>query len=62
MVNQDQLPIELECFLLKWGFFERDRAPGAIKHQQITKPKKQNKGVPESVAWTPSYQGEQPPF
>jgi hypothetical protein len=51
----EQLPIELECFLLKHGFFEIDQVPGVrsqvpVKRQQ------------ESQGWKPAYEGDDPPF
>lgn len=57
-----ELPIELECFLLKYGFFERDRAPNYIPHTRVSKPKTKRKLPSKSQGWTPSFEGEQPPF
>jgi len=57
----EQLPIELDCFLMTWGLFERDRAPGAVRHTRIAHPKK-NEHRMLSVGWKPSFDGEEPPF
>ena len=54
----EQLPIELECFLLKYGFFEREHAPGRRAHAPVHIPER----VEEYKAWRPSYEGEDPPF
>lgn len=57
----EQLPIELECFLMTWGFFESERGPGYKPHAPVyiaperTDPR-------ESIGWMPSYPGEEPPF
>lgn len=55
------LPIELECFLLKYGFFEREHAPGYKAHTPvyIAEPKTDPRDV---RGWTPSFKGEEPPF
>lgn len=50
-----ELPIELECWLLKWGILpdeHRTRKPDIIWPEK--------KEVYQ--AWKPSYDGEQPPF
>lgn len=52
------LPIELECFLLKYGFFESERAPGSKAHAPVHIPER----MEEYKAWTPSFKGEEPPF
>lgn len=49
-MNQ-QLPIELECFLLKYGFFELDSIHTESKVIQM-----------KPTGWTPSYENEEPPF
>jgi len=59
MQTTEQLPIELECFLIKYGFFEPTRAPGSKRNSDVY--------IPEPVkdvfkAWKPSYPGEEPPF
>jgi len=55
-VIAEELPIELECFLLKYGFFERQHAPGRNAPVYIAEPKE------EYVAWKPSFDGEEPTF
>lgn len=56
----EQLPIELECFLLKYGFFENDKAPGSHLHAQVRHPTPKREDV--AVGWKPSFKGEEPPF
>jgi len=54
----NELPIELECFLIKYGFFESDRVPGRRAHAPVHIPEPKE----VYVAWKPSYPGEEPPF
>lgn len=55
------LPIELECFLLKYGFFEREHVPGRKAHAPVyIKPQEEDPRA--ARGWTPSYDGEDPPF
>lgn len=57
----EQLPIELECFLMTWGFNERDRPIGAKRHVPVAI--KSDEEDPRAVrGWTPSFEGEEPPF
>lgn len=60
MQTTTELPIELECFLLKYGFFEKEHAPGYKPHAPYTPPRKQVKLV--SAGWYPAFKGEEPPF
>lgn len=53
---EEQLPIELECFLLKYGFFEVEHMPMRNAHVHIPELKE------EYIAWKPSSPGEEPPF
>ena len=53
-----QLPIELECFLIRNGFFEREHAPGYKAHAPVAWPVKTER----PMGWTPSVKGEEPPF
>lgn len=55
-MKQDELPIELECFLIRYGFFENTKSKGKNTPVFIAEP------VEEYKAWTPSYPGEDPPF
>lgn len=59
MQTTNELPIELECFLIKYGFFEPTRAPGSRRHSDVHIPQKV---ADEYKAWKPSYPGEEPPF
>jgi hypothetical protein len=57
----EQLPIQLECFLMTYGFFENDKAPGSHLHAQVKHPKIVSRD-PKPTGWTPSFKGEEPPF
>lgn len=56
----EDLPIQLECFLMTYGFFENDKAPGSHLHAQVKHPTP--KPEIQSVGWMPSFKGEEPPF
>ena len=56
----EQLPIQLDCFLMTWGFFENDKMPGAELHAPGHTPAE--KGYPKPSGWMPSFKGEEPPF
>lgn len=56
----EQLPIQLDCFLMTWGFFENDKMPGAELHAPVHTPVE--KGYPKPSGWMPSFRGEDPPF
>jgi hypothetical protein len=58
ILGDDQLPAEIDFYLISLGFHKSDREPGHKRHAQvaIAKPKETYK------AWTPSYAGEEPPF
>ena len=56
-MQQDELPIELECFLIRYGFFESTKSKGSNAPVFIAEPKEE-----PYKAWTPSYAGEDPPF
>ena len=53
------IPIELECWLLKHGFFEKDKGPSL--HAEVAWPDKPDDKM-ESKGWKPSFEGEEPPF
>lgn len=55
----EDLPIELECFLLKYGFFENDKMPGAHLHAPV---KIKEKQPVQATGWVPEYDGQPPPF
>ena len=59
----EQLPIQLDCFLMTYGFFENDKAPGSHLHAQFRQPihKKRLQSL-VSEGWKPSFKGEEPPF
>jgi hypothetical protein len=56
----NDLPIELECFLIKYGFFEKEHAPGYKAHTPVFI--KQEEDIRSQRGWTPAYPGEEPPF
>ena len=57
----EQLPIQLDCFLMTWGFFENDKMPGAQLHAPVHV--KEDKPAPWiATGWMPSYKGEECPF
>jgi|TARA_B110000858_G_C17677001_1_gene414684 hypothetical protein len=61
----EELPIELECFLLKFGMLDEDHRPH--KAPDIVHPPKESDHVRAvrtgiGMGWTPSFDGEQPPF
>lgn len=56
--GSDELPIEIECFLLNMGFLKATRPPGYKPTSQVHIPEETKK----YRAWKPSYHGEEPPF
>ena len=54
-----ELPIELECWLLKWGILPREHLPG---NPDIVWPVIKEDYRKVSKGWKPSYEGEEPPF
>lgn len=56
---EQELPIELECWLLRHGILPKDFTKSKpdvvwpIKKEELTK---------VSKGWKPSYEGEEPPF
>jgi hypothetical protein len=55
---EQELPIELECWLIRHGILETNKAPGAGSHAPIYMEDEE----PPFEAWKPSYLGEEPPF
>ncbi len=53
-----EIPIELECWMLKWGVLPKEHLPG--KPDIVWPEKKENPF--DYQAWKPSYDGEEPPF
>jgi hypothetical protein len=52
-LNTD-IPIELECWMLKWGIMPKEHLPSK---PDIVWPEKKE----VYQAWKPSYDGEEPP-
>jgi hypothetical protein len=59
MNNNQELPIELECWLIRHGILESEYAPGAHRHAPIARPRNGNTPAP---AWKPEFAGQEPPF
>tara|TARA_R110000868_G_scaffold366332_1_gene629259 strand:+ start:253 stop:441 length:189 start_codon:yes stop_codon:yes gene_type:complete len=59
---EEELPIELDCFMMTWGLYKTDRVAGYKPHSHAPyrHPKKNIQVV--SVGWKPSHKGDQPPF
>lgn len=57
-VNDDeQLPIELECWMLQWGILDREDV--FSMDNRVTSPKRD---TTISHGWKPSFKGEEPPY
>lgn len=54
----EEIPIELDCWMLKWGVLPREHISAK---PDIVWPKKLDDRL-ESKGWMPSYEGEEPPF
>lgn len=61
MQTTEELPIAIECFLLKYGFFESEWAPGSKRNAPVAVIKEKDDRM-KSKGWMPSYDGEDPPF
>ena len=67
MQTTEELPIELECWMLKHGIMESERSPGFTSHAKVTQPKEESehaKAVRTGVSssWRPIFSGQEPPF
>lgn len=56
----EDIPFDLEMFLITHGFYESERPPNYVAHGKITRPKVKKREYPKQ--WTPSYYNEEPPF
>lgn len=56
------LPIELDCFLIKWGFLEPQWAAGSQRHAPVHIAEPVVDDIRSVRGWVPSYAGEEPPF
>ena len=59
MAEVDEIPIELECWMLKWGELPREHLPSK---PDIVWPEIKEDLTKVSKGWKPSYEGEEPPF
>lgn len=58
LMTSDELPAEIDLWLMSLGFYEPTRSPGSKSHAPIYKPKV----IEEYVAWKPTSIDDQPPF
>jgi len=59
----DTVPIELECWMLKWGILStEDRYSIYGSNADVVWPKVKEDLTKVSQGWKPSYDGEEPPF
>ena len=63
-MRNEQLPIELECFLLKWGILPREHR---TSKPDVVWPEKESAHAHAvrtgtSMGWLPSVAGQEPPF
>ena len=67
MQTTEELPIELECWLIRHGIMEPTRAPGFVSHGAAAQPKQESehaKAVSTGIGmgWKPEFAGQEPPF
>lgn len=60
----EEIPIELECFMLKWGILPKEHIPAKpdIVWPKEETPEEYAVRTGTSMGWKPSYEGEEPPF
>jgi hypothetical protein len=59
-----EIPIELECWMLKWGILPKEHL---TPKPDIVWPEKESEHAHAvrtgtSMSWMPSFEGEEPPF
>lgn len=59
ILGDEHLPGAIDFYLISLGFYKSDRASGTKRNAKVSIPKKKQ---PDYVAWTPSFDGEEPPF
>lgn len=59
---EDDIPNELEWFLIRHGFFKSEYAPTYVKHTVVARPKVKRKLPKKTQQWTPSFEGDECPF
>lgn len=57
--TQTEIPIELECWMLRWGILPREYLSSK---PDIVWPEVKEDLTKVSKGWKPSYEGEEPPF
>jgi len=58
-----EIPIELECFMLKWGILSKeDRYTIYGRKPDVVWPEVKEDLTKVSKGWKPSYEGEEPPW
>ena len=58
-MDKEDIPIELDCWMLKWGILPREHM---TRTPDVVWPVKKDERHKVSVGWKPSYEGEEPPF
>lgn len=56
--KETEIPIELECWMLKWGILPQEHRQSK---PDIVWPTKKESPF-DYKAWKPEYEGEEPPF
>ena len=59
-----EIPIELECWMLKWGILPKEHLqpkPDVVWRKKET-PEAYAVRTGQSMSWMPSVAGEEPPF
>ena len=59
-MNDQETPIELECWLIRHGILESEYAPGAQRHAPVALTDKLTQAA--TPAWKPEFKGQEPPF
>lgn len=68
MQTTEEIPIELECWMLKYGILSKeDRIVLYGNNSDVVWPKEETAieyavRTGTSMGWMPSYEGEEPPF
>ena len=57
-MDNQEIPIELECWMLKWGVLPQEHRQSK---PDIVWPEKKESAF-DYQAWKPSFEGEEPPF
>lgn len=59
----EEVPIELECWMLKWGVLPSEHMRSLYgSNPDVVWPQPEEDLTKVSKGWKPSYDGEEPPF